>query len=745
MASQTVIDLTNDDESKQPVVDLTRDSSVTPAPSRFQSPSLANGRKSKDGASRQKGKERRRKNNNKQSEAPEQTPEANEPAKTKSLAERLQGSESNNKRTANTSSKPLSKRKRRESIDSTATAHATHDESRPRPPKRQKSDNTKQKAIHNATSSAPLRKANGKTDRKAVDASDNLQAPGSSSKKEQEGDSREEKGEKKASKSKKSKSRRSSQSPMPPSVEPKLESKRKTAPRARSASVPISPTGSSLFFVDVQPSVENKHIEEPVKSVYRLESGNLLLPEHVLLETVEEAIMTPGNEVFPPPTPGLSQSDEDEIAIVDDRGIRRYWEPQIEAAEVEECRTCGQFHASKLCIGTSVCFTCGSTAHTARQCPFKTVCFRCGRTGHIRADCPVPTAELQRTWDCDLCGSQQHGTQTCSRNWRIYKYRDSETRDRDIATRLALKDLVMAGDESVDEEKFVGLEPWCYSCGMKGHLGDDCNKVNTDDRPSDPSAFGQWNVLYGPFAPRYRRVAEEVASTKGSLRPVVFGDQILDEMTLSFDPSQQRFESKVFGNLPLRPGESGRQRERERMARSRVDDRDEEQDWFSNRVERPSGYERDRNSFRDRERARDRRRRDDRNRERDRNEDRYRDRYPPRRDDDNTSRRGPEDRKGGRSSHRPRSPLIPPPPLPPPAQQAQPRHVYPTSHDMAAGYETQPANGLSIRGAADRHRASSHSQTNSQRPRDDPHEQRQHHGRERDRRRKDDSRGNSRR
>jgi len=35
-----------------------------------------------------------------------------------------------------------------------------------------------------------------------------------------------------------------------------------------------------------------------------------------------------------------------------------------------------------------------------------------------------------------------------------------------------MKPLILAGDESVDEEKFVGLEPWCYNCAAIGHLGD---------------------------------------------------------------------------------------------------------------------------------------------------------------------------------------------------------------------------------------------------------------------------------
>jgi hypothetical protein len=62
--------------------------------------------------------------------------------------------------------------------------------------------------------------------------------------------------------------------------------------------------------------------------------------------------------------------------------------------------------------------------------------------------------------------------QNCSRNWRIYKYRDIEARDKDVEARLAMKPLVTTGDESIDEESYVGLEPWCYNCAAIGHLGD---------------------------------------------------------------------------------------------------------------------------------------------------------------------------------------------------------------------------------------------------------------------------------
>jgi hypothetical protein len=77
-----------------------------------------------------------------------------------------------------------------------------------------------------------------------------------------------------------------------------------------------------LFYVDTAPNPDHKHYEnEVLKPAYRLEIGNLLLPEHVLLETVEEAIPTPGTEALPPPSP---VSSEESIDIVDDNLKVRY-------------------------------------------------------------------------------------------------------------------------------------------------------------------------------------------------------------------------------------------------------------------------------------------------------------------------------------------------------------------------------------------------------------------------------------
>lgn len=218
-----------------------------------------------------------------------------------------------------------------------------------------------------------------------------------------------------------------------------------------------------------------------------------------------------------------------------------------------------------------------------------------------------------------------------------------------------------------------------------------------DDRSHDASAFGIANVLHGPFGPRYRRVADDIYKQMDSNKYILFGDQLLDESSLALfqeQPPQYGYDATVPvpADMPLKPGKSGRQRERERLGRDKKGAEDDEDDWFSNRRERPAPVRNDRRD-RDRDRRHDRPRGNsgrDRERERERDRD-YR-----------------NDRRGGgtvlystrdgysKDYDRPPEPSMSPPPMPPPATG------YPSSIDMAAGYR-QPSSsstGISIRGAA---------------------------------------------
>lgn len=268
-----------------------------------------------------------------------------------------------------------------------------------------------------------------------------------------------------------------------------------------------------------------------------------------------------------------------------------------------------------------------------------------------------------------------------------------------------MKPLILAEDESVDEENYVGLEPWCYNCATMGHLGDDCPKEGMEDRPRDGSAFGLSNILYGPFAPRYRRIADDLRKQMGSKDVLLFGDQLLDVTISNRYTTQYQYDKPSTSSLQFNPGKVARERDMQRLgqARRRAQEDSDEEDWFNRRQER-SVPDRNRTNGRgytnhDSSRSYERRRDYDRARNR---------------DELLNFRRSDSSRNGGRSNDRPPSPRSKPPPLPPPRSTP----AYPSQRDMAAGYlksdrpmhnvpnaphnESRASSDMNIRGAASR-------------------------------------------
>lgn len=360
MALNHVIDLTVESNGEDGPIDLTRDSSVDPSTSRAHSP---NPNDTSQSTSRRKKPKSRKRNKKKTKDDSvsnsvnhtNNDADANSTTTKPSLADRIGPANPNVIKLHDSSSKQLTpKRKRRESVDSNAQgSHTVKDELRP-PPKRHKSDNLPHQppeTPHNDEESNKVTNytsGNGKG--KPKDKSEQRQAPTKKSEEAKPSDSNNN-----PPNSRRQRKKRSSQSPIPQSRRsaspefgrkannpnpPRTRNSRngRNASRASSvgsngrASIPPSPAGSAagsaLFFVDTDPNPENKYHEDVVKSTYRLELGNLLLPEHVLLETTEEAIQTPGNEALPPPSP---VSSEQSIDVIDDslkvRGFTSFNQP----------------------------------------------------------------------------------------------------------------------------------------------------------------------------------------------------------------------------------------------------------------------------------------------------------------------------------------------------------------------------------------------------------------------------------
>jgi hypothetical protein len=72
-----------------------------------------------------------------------------------------------------------------------------------------------------------------------------------------------------------------------------------------------------MFFVDMNPTTDVVYEIPEVKSKYRVEDGDLLIPHNVLLETAEEQqISLSGVDV--PPTDDPGSDTEDDFQLIED-------------------------------------------------------------------------------------------------------------------------------------------------------------------------------------------------------------------------------------------------------------------------------------------------------------------------------------------------------------------------------------------------------------------------------------------
>ena len=258
-----VIDLTSDDAREPVFIDLTKEPDSPPPRSKSQASSLTNSHREVDTRQSTGTKRRQRKRKPETNDAQPSRLVEPDTSGSKSLLERIERLPSEANQASNTTQKSDSKRESGENVDSRAPARA---EARPPPLGRHKSQHSP--PISSNDKSSPLRQP--ETSGKVEDMVQRAYVDG----------------------------------------------------QALSTSPPEEPT--DLFYVDTVPNLENKHIEDVPKSAYRIDAGNLLLPHHVLLESAEEALQTPGSEVYPPPTPGHG---EESIDIVDDSILVSFLQP----------------------------------------------------------------------------------------------------------------------------------------------------------------------------------------------------------------------------------------------------------------------------------------------------------------------------------------------------------------------------------------------------------------------------------
>ncbi|KAI6047204.1 hypothetical protein EDC04DRAFT_2556591, partial [Pisolithus marmoratus] len=209
------------------------------------------------------------------------------------------------------------------------------------------------------------------------------------------------------------------------------------------------------------------------------------------------------------------------------------------------------------------CLTCGARdEHSTRSCPISKTCYTCGMKGHINKTCPNRYSRSLNSDshdDCDRCGSKDHRTNECPTLWRIYQYVTDEERMLIGRNREAKKQLrIGQGGEG-----YIGADEWCYNCANTGHLGDDCDELpRFFGTPLQPSAFGAFNLMSGPF---YDPATEPPRIRRGLRDP--HGSEDLTRL-----PDLA---------IPVDVGKRGRHKDREKLEkRFREQEDGESGDWF---------------------------------------------------------------------------------------------------------------------------------------------------------------------
>ncbi|KZT24529.1 hypothetical protein NEOLEDRAFT_1134919 [Neolentinus lepideus HHB14362 ss-1] len=153
--------------------------------------------------------------------------------------------------------------------------------------------------------------------------------------------------------------------------------------------------------------------------------------------------------------------------------------------------------------------------------------------------------------------------QECPTLWRMYQYVSDVERETNLREREE-KSTLSIGNGG---EAYIATDEWCYNCGDSGHLGDECRyPPPPTDRPNEPSAFGSYNIMSGPF---YNAT---VSSSKDKTR-----------RPRDWESADHLGDGWGF-NAPMNVGKQGRRKDRARMEQAAKDQEEGEDtdDWFNN-------------------------------------------------------------------------------------------------------------------------------------------------------------------
>jgi len=151
----------------------------------------------------------------------------------------------------------------------------------------------------------------------------------------------------------------------------------------------------------------------------------------------------------------------------------RYFEPININVRCYKCNKSGHISFDCLVEKEEICYLCGYKGHSRSACPNE-LCFNCNFTGHTAKYCPQPrTARNQK---CNTCGKLGH----------LYKDCD------ELFESGALWCQFCQGPHSERDCNSRPQHIFCYNCGSKGHIGDECSQVRMDSMPRNIEAFRRY-------------------------------------------------------------------------------------------------------------------------------------------------------------------------------------------------------------------------------------------------------------